>query len=784
CGRLLAAELGVEPSPETAALYERIRAAVASPTLSLPAEPTPLVGRLAEVTLLSRQLRTADCRLLTVTGPGGVGKSRLTLAVAERLAGTGDFLHQVAYVPLAGVASPAFLAPAIAEACQFAFSGREDLQAQLLNYLSQKEMLLVLDSFDHLLSTPDDSPATPIQNPLVFLADLLRRAPAVKLLVTSRERLNLNGEWVFPLNGLTQTEGLGLFQQSAARARPGFIFTESNQAAVERICHLVDGLPLGIELAASWVRVLSCAEIAAEIEGSLDFLASNARDGPERQRSLRVVLDTSWQMLTPAEQAAFTQLFLFRGTFQREAAAKVAGATLSILSGLVDKSIIHRHPNGRYELHELLRRYAEEQMGQGGERAALQSRHAAYFAAWAQQMETQLQGGEGQRAALDDLAAEIENVRAGWQWAVQRGRLAELEQYERPLYEFYHTRSWLQEGCETFSEAVAAVEPLAETADKQRLLSKLLGRQAAFYDHLGHYEQAKEILRRALVMAQEVEARPVISFLQLKLGRVAHNLGDMATAKTHLEAALAVSRSLNDAVAMANNLEGLAIIALNLGDFDQARRLRESSLELYQQAGDQRGMMVALNNMGAIAYSCAEYAEAKRRFSESAALSRVLSDRRSLAIALHNLSEVSYRLGQYEEALRLGYESLALFEEIGYPLGVIHGRLNLGNIYTALGEAEAALGEYRPALGSALALSAMSLAVEVLLGFARLFIQRGQKELALERLAFAIHHPALPQSERLEAEQLFAEVAAGLPEGIVAAAEARGRALSLEELAA
>ena len=378
CMRILQAELGAAPQPETRALYERIKAGggrgpqvsglPATPDVStpprhnLPPQTTPFIGRAEELARIAALMSDPNCRLLTLTGPGGAGKTRIALQAAQTQLAT--FSNGVYFVPLAPIGDPASLVAAIADAVGFSFfsqaTGDEQSmqQRQLLNFLSQKHLLLVLDNFEQLL------PAAGL------LVDILRAAPRVKILVTSRERLSLQDEWALSIGGmrvpatLDSPEGVEaysavqLFVHNARRAVVGFSLSEAERPFAVRVCQLVEGLPLGLELAAAWVKSLSCREIAEEIERSLDFLTTPLRDVPARHHSLRAVFEYSWRLLTEPQQTAFRRLSVFSGGFDREAALAVAGAALPILTALVDKSLLYRRESGRYELHEVLRQYA------------------------------------------------------------------------------------------------------------------------------------------------------------------------------------------------------------------------------------------------------------------------------------------------------------------------------------------------------------------------------------------------------------------------------------------
>ncbi len=342
CRQVLMEELGVEPSEETRRLYERILATRKQRRHNLPQPATPFLGRKAELNQISDYLADPDCRLLTLLGPGGIGKSRLAIRAAQ--AQVYAFLQGVYLVQLAGVHSPAQIVHAIAGVLEFEFQPLGDPKAQLLNYLRDKELLLVLDNFEHLLNPVDLSSVT-------VLEELLETAPGLRLMVTSRQRLNLSREWVFVLHGLSypahiadqnleHSEAVQLFMQSARRTTPGFQLGDDEKPFIARICQLLEGVPLAIELAAAWTRVMSPNQIVLEIERNLDFLASAYPDLPERQRSLRATFEHSYHLLSPEEQQVLCRLSIFPTSFDRAAARQIADAPLHILTSLVDRSLL------------------------------------------------------------------------------------------------------------------------------------------------------------------------------------------------------------------------------------------------------------------------------------------------------------------------------------------------------------------------------------------------------------------------------------------------------------
>jgi predicted ATPase/transcriptional regulator with XRE-family HTH domain len=347
---------------------------------NLPLSPTSLVGREHETRFITAQLLNPACRLLTLTGPGGVGKTRLAIAAGRQL--EPRFTDGVAFVSLAGSSMLESIVPTIADALGLAFSGPAEPIVQVTNYLRTKEILLIVDNMEHLLEGGN------------LLGEILQGTGNVKMLVTSREQLHLQWEWLFEVEGLPIPDEAGvnlesnsaamLFIQRAQQTSQDFSLTAEDKSALVRICKLVGGLPLAIELAASWVRMLSCHEIATELEHSLDFLETKKFDVPVRHRSLKSVFDHSWKLLTEEERLALMRLSVFHGGFTREAALATADTSISMLSSLMDKSLLrHNKSSERYNLHELIRQYTyAELQSDPGEETHASEKHALYYATW------------------------------------------------------------------------------------------------------------------------------------------------------------------------------------------------------------------------------------------------------------------------------------------------------------------------------------------------------------------------------------------------------------------
>jgi predicted ATPase/DNA-binding XRE family transcriptional regulator len=388
---------------------------------NLPVLLIRLIGREYELAEISRLLADPDCRLITLVGPGGVGKTYLAIQAAVVQAAVnhqGAFRDGVFYATLPGVSQAEHLAEAIAKALPFSDSRSGASKLQLLENLQAKNLLLLLDNCEHLLDGAG------------LIAEIVESSPAVKILATSREPLELYGEWVFELQGLATPDdpqtiridsenAAGLFLQRAERAKVGFKLRDADRRAVIRICGLVQGMPLAIELAAAWVRLFSCAEIAAQIERSLDFLSAVTRNIPERHRSMRAVFDHSWKLLSAEEQSVLRKLSVFRGGLDQAAAERVGCASLAQLSSLTAKSLIQCDADGRWDLHEMVRQYSAEKLAEAGEVELVYQQHFDYFLNAAELNEARLFSGDA-FSAFRWLVREQPNLEAALERAASR----------------------------------------------------------------------------------------------------------------------------------------------------------------------------------------------------------------------------------------------------------------------------------------------------------------------------------------------------------------------------
>jgi predicted ATPase/transcriptional regulator with XRE-family HTH domain len=721
---------------------------------ALPVPPTPFVGREAELADLADLLADPACRLLTLTGPGGIGKTRLALEAAARHSAA--YAHGATFVPLASVATGDLMAPAIADALGFTFYGPADFAGQLVGYLRDRSLLLVLDGVEHLLGN----------SVWDLLAEIGRQAPGVKLIVTSRERLNLQGEWVVELAGLPppdeqgagfeESSAVALFLQTARRSHSGFALSAQERACVARICRLVEGMPLAIELAAAWVRVLPCAEIAAEIERTLDFLAASARDIPARHRSLRAVFDHSLNLLTEEERTAFRMLAVFRGGFRREAAEWVAGATLHLLTALADKSLLRRNKAGRYDMHELVRQYAATQLAANpAEHSAARDRHSGYFLTLLQRRERDMKGSL-QKAVLAELVVEADNLRPAWDWAVEQGKAAEVRGALRSLSWFYEIRGWLQEGEAVFRRAAGAFEGGRASVEQIAALGHLLAHHGWFCLRQGHHGQAQTSLHRGLALLHTLDDPVALADTLTALGMVTHLVGDSAAARPTLTEGLALGRTLADDWVLVLCLGGLAMATHALGEYEEAEQLARECLAIARRSGNPRGIVFAISTFSMAAATRGLHAEAQALLRESLELSSTAGDYWGIGNVFSQIGAVARAQSAYATAQYCFRESIAMFREIGDYWSVTRALINLGETSAAIGDGAEARRAYGDAWRMANDAQTVPAALDALMGLAGLAAKEQAASLALELSSYVLNHPLGAKSVRTRAQQLRA----------------------------
>ncbi len=817
--RLVGAELEAimqgtgAPPPELRRFATPTPQPLVAPRHNLPAQTTPFVGREAELAKLAQLLADPPTRLVTVLGPGGMGKTRLALeAAAAQLTA---FERGVYLVPLASLSSADDVVPAVAEAVGFQFYKGAEPRQQLLGYLCRKHALLVMDNFEHVLDGAG------------LVGEILEAAPGVKVLVTSREKLNLAEETRFRIKGLSFPDwkkvspdqagydAVKLFLQGARRARPGFAFEGDDVQHVARICQLVDGMPLGILLAAAWVEMFSPQEIAGEVGRGLDFLRTGLRDVPDRHRSLRAVFESTWDQLSESERETFVKLSVFSG-FRREAARSVASAGLNTLIALVNKSLLRRDPTtGRYEMHELLRQYASEQLAKAGRVGTARDAHCAFFADFMHQREAHLRGRR-QIEARDEIKADFENVRQAWRWAVGQKDYAAIERMTKSLDRFCHMQSRLHEGEELFRQVGEGLAP--QPGDEphpvwSRTLLPWYSLQIASHGHLEHYDDVTAQAKSSLASAQKRGDRLGIAHGLLMLGAIAENRRAFVKAIRYYEQSLDHFRELGDELWVPVSI-GVCYRAL--GQLNKAVEFFQQALDQGRRAGDKVRIGWTLVHMGEVAVLGGDYAQAECCWQEAYTLLRESGAPAAVVWTLADLSLAAFFRGDYHKAETLAEEALEIALDVGHIFGVREAHVMLGHVavvredYAAgrrhfqealsidpttldanlgLSLAACGLGDYamaRQSLGAALRFTSgygtPAMVMSYLPAAALILTHEGERERAVELLALAFHHPTSPLEllkKWPQVARLRAELETELDPEPFGAAWARGQALDL-----
>jgi predicted ATPase/DNA-binding CsgD family transcriptional regulator len=698
------------------------------PRSNLPAPTSRLVGRAGECATLVALLHDPATRLVSLTGIGGVGKTRLALEVAGLLADTVEpFTHGVFLVTLDATLPSESLdeafAATIASVLGLTLSGPEPPLGQVLAYLRERRILLLLDG-------------EPLRPAAVLIARLLTGAPGLTILVATRERLGIAGELVRPLSGLPcppddspraddADDAVTLFGELAQRLNPALTLKPEVERAIRRICRLVDGLPLAIELAAGWTGVLTCDEISAELAQGLDLLTSDRPGLPLRHQSLRAAFQTSWELLSPAERRTLRRLAVFQCAFDREEAAALLGDVrgegstrsplLAILASLVDKSLLQRETGtgaARYRLPQVIRQYATEHLVAAGESEALVERQMRQTLETVAGLLGQLRGVE-QVQALGAIELRLGDVRAAWRHAARTGAATLIARAAPALFHFYDTRSWFGEGEELFGLArrSLATQP---TTDAAPALGIVLAREGWFAFHLGRMDTALTTLRQSLDLLRAADASAELIFPLNYLAAVTAYAGDTNQAIRLAQEGLAQARALDDRYGQAIACNILGQIAYDQGDYVGARAWSTRSLVIEEQIGNRWSMAFSLTNLGKAAYAAGALPEARRLLHQSLAIRRELHDTRGMAICLSRLGDTAAVQGETLVAADHYEQSYRLFGEIGNRWGMAAALLLLGQLFLTQKATRPATRLLQEALRHALAAQARPQIVAVM----------------------------------------------------------------------
>jgi predicted ATPase/DNA-binding SARP family transcriptional activator/Flp pilus assembly protein TadD len=758
----LADELGLTPSVELQALHDGLGGAAAAPAptgagaVSQPHADDRFIGRVVEVRRAASLLQQGDCRLLTITGPGGVGKTRLAQRVLHDCASS--FADGATLVPLDDVTTSAEFSERLAREFDIALKGNVDPLAQVVGILRERHALIVLDNFEQLVE------AAPM------LARLLADCPRIKVVVTSRVRLGLAAEWLLPLTGLPVPEpedaaelesfdAVRLFLASARRVEPA-ISAAAEAEAIVAIVRSVEGLPLALELAAAWTRVLSCRDIAAELERGAELLQSTGAEHPARHASVESVFDQSWRLLGERERQALARLSVFRGGFTPEAARAVGGVALPILAALVDKSLV-RKDGARCFLHPLVQQFAHARLERHFDAPAAAAAHARHFLLRLAESSQRINHADPQ--VLRDIDAEFENVRAAWRFGVAHGPAEDFVRAAYGLMSYCDHRGRRLEGVELLHDALGKEEIEREP----KFLAAIAAPAAWLSYRLDRYADAEALAGRAyrLQGKDDRHVDPVLTYRAATvLGATCMRTGRAEESERWLRRALKAAEAIGDPTNIAGALDNLGLVTRFRGDLDEALRLYGLALVRHREVGDAGGEASCLNNMGVVHILRRELDAAETLLDDA----RRVCERHGLpgtrSMVETNLANIAMLRNQPDKALRHGRQALELAHQTGRRGGAIDARHLLVWAHLHGGEPKVACAELVAAVTEALAIGHTEALVHGARLFAELLAARGAADVAARVMHFVLQQsPGLVARERAEAEVMMGAWSAGTP---------------------
>lgn len=622
---------------------------------ALPKESTRFIGRQAELVSLKEQLKQENCRLLSLVGLGGSGKTRLALALAKlELA---SFQDGVCFVALAALSSDSSFITSLAQALGLTLGPKEEPLIQLIRFLESKEILIVLDNFEHLLASTSD------------VNKLLTSTENLKFIVTSRESLNLAAEWLFDVDGLnypnTKHEDLlsfdavTLFINSSKRVAPRLEFDDADLQLIAQICEQVQGLPLAIELAASWTRVMPVARIAKELSQGYDLLEASQTDLAQRHQNLKGILETTWAGLSEKKRQTLARFSVFQGGATLEAAEEVTGTHFSILLSLVNESLLRRIPPNRFDMHAVLKQFATEQLT---EPAAILARHAATYSELAANNSPTSNSSTRSENFLQVLDDDLNNLFKAWQSSVDQNDTEQLSKLLSALEYLLYSTARYKQGSDFYAEALGILETTKMGSEKQRFIAGVHSARADLLMPLGEFRLAEQHLEKAIVLLEEQQAHTQKANILDSYARIQFFKGDFKKAKETLLNVRKLLQKVSDPRRETNAIHGLAIVMKYLGEYSEAEAYYYEALSIYKQLGDKVNIATTLNNLAALKISLEAFDEAKALLQDALLLTKDAGGVRMETLISYTLGGVHYKQAEYPEAEQQLLKALNLSE--------------------------------------------------------------------------------------------------------------------------
>jgi len=684
------------------------------------------VGREREIGELRTHLSDPQRRIVSIVGPGGVGKSRLAYELAGRV--TEEYEDGVYFIPLNPIHSPAFISLAIGNAIGLSFGGSHDPLDQLIAHLRSKKILLVLDDFDRLITGADQ------------VARLIGETENIRVLVTSRTILDLQDERIYEVQGLEVPEdndsrslldfsSVQLFLENATRLRREFELINQDSGIIARICRLLEGVPLAIELASGWIRVLTPGEILDEILNGIDVLKTSERGRAERHQSMRATFDRSWRMLEDREQRVLSGLSVFKGGFSRDAAVSVADTSVDVLKSLVNTSLVQIDIFGRYRIHELLRQYAEEKLIEDVERQSTTKRaHARYYGVILKKLNALLRSKQ-MATALEAIEQEWSNIDSGFMWSIQHDDIEEITVYIQPLSDYLQSKSRFLDGEYLLSEALRllmerfSAQKYKSDLSIKLLIARLKARLALQKGRLGKYTDSESIIKESLPVFEAIDQDEDMYFCISILANIANKqgryhdaldlwksilnraesgdstrkakimssmasvygwLGEQNQARVYFKRACSILRNQDKPIPLAQSLNGLGDLALRQGRYKEAREYYERVLTIVRELGHEGLLHVTIDRLAGCAINMGEYQKAKKLYEEVLELYRKTGSESATARGLYALGNCLNFLSDFDRARDLLEDSVDLYRRIGEIPGEAFSLNALGLVYQNL----------------------------------------------------------------------------------------------------
>ena len=797
--RYMKEQLSVEPSEDSIILYEQINQASTGKTIikpeypardySIPKNPTSFVGREDDLNTVMDLLVRPENRLVTITGPGGIGKTRLAQEIAGDFSGV--FQDGVNFVSLIPAKNMDQIITLIAQTIGITFSDQSDNLEILLGHLRESKSLLVLDNFEHLMVDESN---------IAFIDRFINTTKFLKFLVTSREILNLVQEQVYLLSGLTYPQNsslsleliqsfdaVQLFLKRTSQKLPGFTLTENNKVNIAQICGALEGMPLGVELAAATIYEQGIEKVADIYKNNLDTLETRMHNFQTRHKSLNVAFDISWELLTKELQEKLFGLSFFLDGFTVFAANAVAGVSASDLATLVSKSFLRMEMSGRYSIHEAIRQFINKKSLPAADPEQLMEKHACFFADFLSGIQTDLKNS-GQTFALNNIQTELGNISLCWKWILDHNRVDLMLKCIDSLYQYFYIRSLFNEGITWFKQVVELMNFYPED---EQILGKLLWRlgsmacmihnnqlvfdsllksqqilkRAGEYYELAYchiylgwayqkekdFDTAGQYTKLALQYFTENPDDNGLSQSYLLAGAIGNRQGDFNKSVQYFELAYSHSKKTGNPRNLMVIINRLADIACYEGNYARAETLFLESLKISEELDDRYNQAIMLNNLGTIFHIKSDYSSAKTYYEQSLQIAQDIGDLDGTALALNNLGELSTCQQDYESARSFSEEALGIARKLNEYWTIIVCLNSLGEIYCGLLLFDKSKQYFQEALKLAIEINGLDLVARVLINLARVYQLSGQKEIAITMLIAGISHSATEQDSREKA---------------------------------